>query len=318
MSFRNDLERIGFFAMNCFRCLLPIPFFTTFLFLLSCATAPDLPETPTLNWIAALEDQRCDLDEVLTYLDHSSPLVRYRTALAMARLRDSKAIPAIVRSLEFETDLRVTEMLIFALGRIGSRNALPLLEVFKTHSRDSIRAATYEALGKLKDPGQTEALLACLKEDPSPQVRSEVCLALFRLGTKRDDLSAGLPAELLAERTRVLTEIMLADKNANVRWRAAYALCEIQDALSAEALMKAMEDPNVWVRTFAARGLGFIPPTDKEQETEIQKILIKYCNDPDWPVVVECIKSLKKYNNLQTAIKLINLLSPGVTMNTHI
>jgi HEAT repeat protein/cyclophilin family peptidyl-prolyl cis-trans isomerase len=303
--------------MNCFRCLCPIPLFIPFLFLFSCSNLSDLPETPTLDWIAALEDQRYEVDKVLTYLDHSSALVRHRTALTLARLGDGKAIPAIIRCLEFETDLRVTEMLIFALGRIGNRDALPLLEVFKTHSRDSIRATTYEALGKLNDPEQTRTLLTCLKEDPSPHVRSEVCLALFRLGTKRTNLSAGLPPELLNERTSALAETMITDKNANVRWRAAYALSEIQDALSAEALKKAMADPNVWVRTFAARGLGFMP-LDKEKEGGIQSTLIKYCNDPDWPVVVECIKSLKKYNNLQTAIKLIHLLSPGVTMNTHI
>jgi len=290
-----------------------LSFVLPLLLLQSCLTVFSLPEAPALNGIARIEDQRFEIDEITPFLIHSSPLVRHRAALALARLRDPGAIPVIINRLEIEVDLRVTEMLLFALGQIGDRTALPVLQVFLTHSTESIRAAAMEAAGKLKDPGVTGAVVARLKEDESPRVREEACTTLFRLGTRREKLSDGLPAETLQERTAALTKALLSDTSADVRWKAAYALAEIQDPAAAGALIKAMEDPNVWVRAFGARGLGFMTPS-----REIQDTLMRSCGDSDWPVAVESIKSLKSYNNLLAAIKLIHLLSPGVSLNTHV
>jgi len=274
-----------------------------------------LPEAPALNRIARLEDHRCHTDDITPYLSHSSALVRHRAALCLARLKDSGALPRIASRLESETDQRVTEMLIFAIGQIGSRNSLALLQVFLYHGNEAIRAAAVNAVGKVRDPSMTTELTNILKNDPSPQVRGEVCLALFILGGKREDLSKDLAADVLEARSAALTNALLLDASAEVRWRAAYALCEIRDPSTETALRKTLDERNTdfRARMFAVRGLGYMPPS-----TEIQEVLIRCCSDTDWPVVVESIKSLKNYNNLQTAVKLIHLLSPRVTMNTHI
>lgn len=291
-------------------------FLLPLLFLPSClATVFVLPEAPSLNRIARLEDQRCNVGEITPYLAHSSSLVRHRAALSLARLRDSGALYSIAARLETEPDQRVTEMLIFALGQIGDRSSLALLKVFLYHGNNAIRAAAVEAVGKIRDPSMTNEIAQILKNDPTPQVRGEACLALFILGGKREDLSKDLPADVLAARSEALTNALLLDASAEVRWRAAYALADIRDPSTEAALRKTLEERNTDFRTriFAVRGLSHMPPT-----TEIQEVLIRSCSDPDWPVVVESIKALKNYNNLQTAVKLIHLLSPGVTLNTHV
>ena len=286
------------------------------LFLQSClATVFVLPEAPALNRIARLEDQRCETVDITPYLAHSSALVRHRAALCLARLKNADALPKIASRLESESDNRVTEMLIFALGQIGSRNSLALLKVFLYHGNDAIRAAAVDAVGKIRDPSMTGELAGILKNDPSPRVRGEACLALFILGGKREDLSKDLPAEVLVARSAALTNALHLDASAEVQWRAAYALSEIRDPTTEAALRRTLDERNTdfRARMFAVRGLSHMPPT-----TEIQEVLIRSCSDADWPVVVESIKSLRNYNNLQTAVKLIHLLSPGVTLNTHV
>jgi len=284
------------------------------LLLSGCVTVFGLSDAPVLNKIAFLEDRRCEATAIRPFLIHESALVRHRAALALARLDKPDAFPLIANRLEVERDPRVMEMLIFALGQIENQKAIPLLRVLKGHENEGIRAAAIEALGKLKDPTQTSAIVEVLNNDSSSLVRAEACLALFRLGTWRENLSKALPPEVLKTRTDALTSTLISDPSAEVRWRAAYALSEIQDPAAATALIDAMDDLNVWVRTFSARALGTLTPTDK---SGIQDALIGGSESRDWPLAVESVKSLKNFNDLRTAVRLIQLLSPGVT-NTHV
>ncbi len=290
-----------------------------FIFLIiglqGCFVIESFPEKEVLDEIMILEDQRCDVSKISPFFDSPSLWVRYRAALALARLSDADAIPVIVKQLEFETDVTVLEMLLFALGQIGSRDAIPILESYFDFDRYILRAAAVEAAGKLKEPGLTMLIVARLREDRRPLVRAEACLALFRLGAKRYGLSGSLPEDVVKERTDALIHAMKADVHPDVRWRAAYALSEIEDPSPrcASALREALMDQNIWVRTFAARGLGRMPVSRENQEA-----LVKVCSDPEWQVVVECIKSLGRYNNLQTASRLIHLLSFSVSPNVHI
>lgn len=280
-----------------------------------CITMESFPEKDLLNEIVILEDQRCSVPEIAPYLESPSLLVRYRAALALARLRDESAIPLIAKQLEFETDVTIVEVLLFALGQIGNKEAIPILGNYLNFDRFILRAAAVESAGKLKEPGLTMQIVTRLREDRSPFVRAEACLALFRLGAKRYGLSDNLPVEILSERTDALIHSMKADVHPDVRWRAAYALAGIEDPSPrcAAALREATMDQNMWVRAFAARGLGRMPVSGENQD-----ILVKVCSDPEWQVVVECIKSLARYNNLQTASRLIHLLSFSVSPNVHI
>ena len=288
----------------------------------ACHLLSDLPYKSTFEAIATREDLRVGVDEIYPYFDYENAEVRLRAALALVRLRNEKAVDFIIRHLDKESDRRVSRMLLFALGQIGNPEAGATLTKFFASSVDDVRAAAVEAAGKLSDQALAGPIIEMLENDRSPLVKAEACLALFKLGAKRYGPKSGLPSEIAALRNDALERALLEDPESGVRWRAAYALSEISEPVSSDALRNALDtDENMWTRCFAARGLQAMPATP-----QIRKALIRACNEAndagEWNVVVEAIKGLGNYadseQGLETAAFLINYLLPGKTFNFHI
>ncbi|HEX9118151.1 MAG TPA: HEAT repeat domain-containing protein, partial [Anaerolineae bacterium] len=93
------------------------------------------------------------------------------------------------------------------------------------------------------DVGGVEALMAALGSDDG-LTRQDARLALVGAGFR------STPALLAA----------LDAPNADLRWEAAKALCEIRDPRAAPALAQALEDDNPGVRWIAAEGLAALGP----------------------------------------------------------
>lgn len=284
----------------------------------SCQLLSEMPYKSTLEAIALREDQRVLVSEIEPYLSYDNTNVRLRAAMALARLRHEAAVDFIASHLDREIDSRVTETMLFALGQINSPKASPTIIKFFASSIETVRASAVEAAGKVGDLSLTPPLIERLK-DPSPYVRAEACIALFRLGAKRyTQVHGKLDDEVRVRRQKALIHAMLNDKYPDVRWRATYALCGIEDPGSADALRKAMmKDVDIWVRTFAARGLSAMP-----NRPAIQKALSEACEIArqrgEWQVAVEAIKALGNYADLETAAFLINCLIPGKNSSLHV
>ena len=138
---------------------------------------------------------------------------RLTAARAAGRLKDRRAVGPLLRLLSDEAG-PVRRAAWFALGQIGGRDlALPLRGALAGAGAADMPHAV-EALGKTKDPRLVATIVRYLdagaETGPTPELRGEAALALFRIG----DPSA-------------LTELfpaLAAERAVEPRWRIAYAI----------------------------------------------------------------------------------------------
>jgi HEAT repeat protein len=117
-------------------------------------------------------------------LDDGPIEVRVQAATLLGRLRDSRAVPALVRALRAEADAELPVAAAEALGEIGDRRAVPgLLETLRRDHRE-LAEKTADALRKIDDERIAPALVR-LVADEDAGTRARACLALMRIGDPR-------------------------------------------------------------------------------------------------------------------------------------
>jgi cyclophilin family peptidyl-prolyl cis-trans isomerase/HEAT repeat protein len=233
---------------------------------------PPDPHADPMHAIALAEDQRRGSDGVLAgYLEHTEPAVRARAALAVGRLQDSTAVPALIPRLK-DTSIEVRREAAFALGQIGHRSAREALERQLDDPDTELRQLALEALGKLGDKAATLRVAKFLS-DANPALRGTAAVALWRLA----DSTA---INLLIARTE--------DPDPGVRWRVLWALEKIvsPNVIVLRAALR-IEDPDPLVRSFAARTIG------RQKAPRGSVYLLGALDDPDVGVVVNAIRGLQ-------------------------
>jgi HEAT repeat protein len=86
---------------------------------------------------------------VTAELDHPNPEMRYEAARACGELEASAALSALIYLIEADPDSEVQEMAIWALGRIGGKEARRVLEACCESEDEALRQAAEEALDEL-------------------------------------------------------------------------------------------------------------------------------------------------------------------------
>jgi cyclophilin family peptidyl-prolyl cis-trans isomerase/HEAT repeat protein len=227
---------------------------------------------PALASIARAEDARDFADGTLRRaLADPDAAVRARAALAVGRLQDSTTVPFLLPLLE-DRDAEVRREAVFALGQIQHPAArLPLERLLGGADVETVDLAL-EALGKLGSRASTPLVAAYLR-DPSPLLRGEAAVALWRIA----DSTALDP---LLERHR--------DPDPEVRWRVLYALEKIV-APDRVVLIAALhlDDPEWLSRAYAARTMG------RQKSPRATAYLIQALADPEPAVVVNAIRALQ-------------------------
>jgi HEAT repeat protein len=135
------------------------------------------------------EQARKQLPEILLIFNqtkNSDPEIRRYLALALGRLRDPRALPALMESAN-DNDSQTVIWSMWALGAIGDKQSTPLLLEKLESSDQGIRVMATYALGVLNDPRAIPALQGHL-DDSAPEVAWNAAIALARLGD-----SAGMP-----------------------------------------------------------------------------------------------------------------------------
>lgn len=269
--------------------------------------------------IIQLEDARSLGDgELVALLQHRSPEVKYRAALAIGRIGDKRGTEPLLKALEVATTTRQRGILVFALGEIEDAAAAPaLLKVLGTKTEAvEVRARTAEALGKIvsfqppgQGPGQSggpanaevlgpamveqinQALIAQLPAPNSALTPSRKLLALLTI-TALMRVRAPSSLEPLVQQ--------LKSRDAEVRATAANTFSR-QFIPAAEMLLPLLTDASIDVRANGARALG------RTKTASAFEPLSKLLHDPSERVQVSAVRGLAALADRRAVASLLNL-----------
>jgi HEAT repeat protein len=179
----------------------------------------------------------------------NDPEIRRYMALALGRLKDPRALPALEDSVNDE-DSQTAIWSIWALGSIGDKHAIPTI-VEKLESQDSgIRSMSAYVLGTLNDRRAIPPLQAHL-DDAQPEVTWNSAIALARLN---DGSGGDVLAKILDRRYLAGFPNMSAENKDELMINAIKAAGKLKDAgLQYQIKQLSSSDPSPRVRDAAMR-----------------------------------------------------------------
>lgn len=270
----------------------------TFLLLASFTAQADDPprrKPDVYTRILQLEDQRSlGNGELETLLQHPLAEVRGRTALALGRIGDKRATPALLKAFAVARTPRLRLSIVFALGELEDAQAAPaLLEVLQQKTEAvEVRARTVEALGKIASLAPNATTLGAEKTEQLGQAliaQLPAPDAVLTPGGKQlgwltiTALMRVRPAAAVEPLTR-----QLKARDASLRAAAANALARWGQALNSTvpALIESLADRDVDVRANSARALG------QSKSPNAYEPLVKLLADPSDRVQVSTVRAL--------------------------
>ena len=203
--------------------------------------------------------------------------VRVRAALAVGRLSDPAAVPALVDLL---SDPEAGEMAAWALGRVegGRETLVRCLAAGCPAAAPAARALSGPEA--FKQPA-TDALVAALS---GPAARE----AALSLGVLARNKEVRFPSVTWAALGSTL------HRN-DARAAAAYALSRLpRGELGSEGLRASLRDPDPWTRSLAARAWG--------RQGLPAETLRELFRDPDWRVRVEAARGFSTAQGAQAVL----------------
>ncbi|HEY7474606.1 MAG TPA: HEAT repeat domain-containing protein [Vicinamibacterales bacterium] len=240
---------------------------------------------------------------------------------------DEAAIGQALRSSHAEVRRRAA----MAIGRIAKPAGGALLAAPRTDPDPSVVAAVAFATGQLKDPAAIGWLAGVLTPRKTPDVAKEAARSLGKFGVREaraalatylsgaPDTQAARPpvgeALLAIGRFPVredLTPILRWAKSsdAELRWRAAWALFRPRDPAAVPELLRLSSDSSAEVRFWAMRGLGPIPagrgarestpPAAESSPVDPARLAARLregVRDPDRRVRTEALRALALYDD---------------------
>src|SRR5262245_26340904 len=205
-------------------------------------------------------------NELVAMLNHENLSVREAAIWALGRIQDPSTISALNQS-DFLDTLPLRPAAAWALGQMAAQFKTEVPEMglstlytdTSTHTRRNVMGG----MGWLGGDEAEQFLQIFGLLDGNPSTRGAAAEAVGRVGHIAEirDLAS-----------------LLHDQEAEVRWRAAWAMWRIKDPRGRTALEEALGDTDARVRMFAARGLAEI------RAVESAPVLVPLLKDPDWRV----------------------------------
>lgn len=240
--------------------------------------------------LQSADQRRFNADALTAAVADAHPEVRRQAALAMAGLRDPAALPLLQHQLA-DPDTAVAATAAFALGQVGDTAAVPalvaLLEPARARAWPAVAAEAAAALGKLRNVSAHQALRQLLGTAPvdAPSrgtAADEALLAIWRY-PRGEDFAA--------------VARWLAAGDAELRWRASYALVRRPDPRAVPLLLPRITDLDARVRALAARGLSFsVVDSAAVEDDAVVMALLGALRDADYAVRVNALRSLATFD----------------------
>jgi arylsulfatase A-like enzyme/HEAT repeat protein len=115
-----------------------------------------------------------------TPLSVSAPTLRVRAALALADNGDAAGVPVLAEALDHCDDVLLCRLIILSLGKLRDARAVPALLAHLPEVQN--RREMVDALGEIGDRAARDALVERLRHDEYVPVRIRAAAALARLG----------------------------------------------------------------------------------------------------------------------------------------
>jgi HEAT repeat protein len=202
-------------------------------------------------------------------LDSEDLETRQSAVIALGRIGDGQAVPALVRVMTADDELVIAAA--GALAKIGDRRAFEALIALIGHPQTAVRQAVVSAINSIGHP-ETPARVARLLDDPDPLVRESAVKIAGYFGYPecveslfercRDEVESVRRAAiehipyLDDPRTPSIVADALENGTAKVRASAAQAFGQLEGPRTLSSLLAAVADPDPWVRYFSARSIG--------------------------------------------------------------
>ena len=195
--------------------------------------------------------------------------LRKSAVVALGRIGDARAAPALIAVLDEDSELVVAAA--NALAQIGDRRAFGPLLAFVGDPSAAVRQSVIGALNSLGSPEMPGRVLPLLR-DADPNVRESAvkiagyfgypeCTGLLLERCRDEDERVRRAAVehlpyLEDERAAAALTHALRHETPKVRAAAAGALAQVEGPEVSAYLVEALADEDSWVRYFAARSLG--------------------------------------------------------------
>jgi len=221
-----------------------------------------------LGWAAGACPAHSPIEEYVRGLQSSVPAVRERATIALGRIGDRAAVPALIKAMK-DPENGVRREAAKALGFIKDSQATPTLQEALSDNDTNVRLYAAYALGEIKDAKSVDALVRALG-DPEWIVRDQAAWALREIHDSKiaEPLVAALKAKdadvahitwilrhLGDAQTAVQLAALLEDPIAETRMRAMNAMAELGGPDAIDCLIDALEDSDPGVRCYAVAAL---------------------------------------------------------------
>lgn len=264
--------------------------------IVSAATRPqvktDLADVYTR--MIRLEDERSlGNGELQALLQHPLTEVRCRAALAIGRIGDKGATPALLKALTAAGAVKLRLITVFALGEMEDTEAAPaLLKVLQQKTEAvEVRARAAEALGKIASLQPNTALGPEMRAQINQALIAELPAPEFTLTPGNRLLAALTITALMRLKLPSVVEPLtsqLKSRDAEIRAAAANALFRSGHPLerAVSALLELLADRDTDVRANSARALGLSKAANAFDP------LVNLLNDANERVQVSAVRSL--------------------------
>ena len=145
---------------------------------------------------------RLTVEELLAALDDPRFNVRFEAIISIARMVPDPRLTARLEEMVNGTELALTVVAAWALGRINDTHAIPTLEDSLDSNYRSVRAASARALGSLGAEEVAPKLLERLDEETGQGSANGLCCGVRQIPDHRGDAKFTRPSSRHGERRR--------------------------------------------------------------------------------------------------------------------